>query len=41
MDVLQTVVGGSDGCLFSYGYAGLGRLSLMHYKQNNKYLMLF
>ena len=26
MDVLQAVVGGSDGCLFSYGHAGLGKL---------------
>ena len=26
MDVLQAVVGGSDGCLFSYGHAGLGTL---------------
>lgn len=24
VDVLQSVVGGSEGCLFSYGYAGLG-----------------
>ena len=25
VDVLQSVVGGSEGCLFSYGHAGLGR----------------
>jgi len=25
VDVLQSVVSGSEGCLFSYGHAGLGR----------------
>ena len=25
VDVLQTVVSGSDGCVFSYGHAGLGK----------------
>ncbi|XP_068751759.1 kinesin-like protein KIF26B isoform X2 [Montipora capricornis] len=29
VDVLQAVVGGSDGCLFSYGYAGLGKTHTM------------
>ena len=27
VDVLQAVVGGSEGCLFSYGHAGLGKFS--------------
>ena len=25
VDILQAVVSGTDGCLFSYGYAGLGK----------------
>ncbi|XP_078344764.1 uncharacterized protein LOC144630301 isoform X3 [Oculina patagonica] len=29
VDVLQSVVGGSEGCLFSYGYAGLGKTNTM------------
>ncbi|XP_015757068.1 PREDICTED: kinesin-like protein KIF26A [Acropora digitifera] len=29
VDVLQAVVGGSEGCLFSYGHAGLGKTHTM------------
>lgn len=30
VDILQTVVGGSDACIFTYGHAGLGKL-VMYY----------
>ena len=26
MDVLQSVVNGSDGCVFAYGHSGLGNM---------------
>ena len=37
VDVLQSVVSGSEGCLFSYGYAGLGRYTFSRrlYKKTN------
>ena len=40
VDVLQAVVGGSEGCLFSYGHAGLGRyaFNVINTQENDELL---